>query len=170
VRRLGSLSVDWLVLSRVRGAWASVSAMNRRVGTAVGVLFAGAVTLGSIGVAQAQDLNCSDFTYQEEAQAALDGGAAGSAGLDGDDDGVACESLPHQGSPATETPTESSPGTPSQSPSESTGEAPVTDPPEGPSNELGPGSSEAPAPRKAPVPDTDDVVPDTSVGVDTGGW
>lgn len=153
--------------------------MNRRVGAAVGVLFAGAVTLGSIGVAQAQDLNCGDFTYQEEAQAALNGGAAGSAGLDGDDDGVACESLPHQGAAGTtsEAPAETTseappPATTSESASGSSSEAPVTDPPEGPSDELGPDSTEssAPAPKKAPVPDKDDVVPDTSVGVDTGGW
>lgn len=159
-----------------------MAAMNRRVGTAVGALFAGAVTLGSIGVAQAQDLNCSDFTYQEEAQAALDGGAPGSAGLDGDDDGIACEHLPSQGAAETtseapaETTSEAPAATTSESAAETSSEAPVTDPPEGPSDELGPGPSETPAEsaapttRQAPSTDQDDVVPDTSVGVDTGGW
>lgn len=34
---------------------------------------------------------CSDFTYQQEAQAAYEGGAGQ---LDGDNDGIACEELP----------------------------------------------------------------------------
>lgn len=42
---------------------------------------------------------CSDFIYQEDAQAAY---RAGQTQLDGDNDGIACESLPHRpGSPST---------------------------------------------------------------------
>ena len=40
--------------------------------------------------ASAQTAVCDDFTYQEEAQAAL----AANPGLDGDNDGIACEDLP----------------------------------------------------------------------------
>lgn len=40
------------------------------------------------------DLNCSDFATQEEAQAVLDADPSDPHGLDGDGDGIACESLP----------------------------------------------------------------------------
>jgi hypothetical protein len=49
---------------------------------------------GALGVdsAQAVDYDCSDFNSQAEAQGYL--GATDPHGLDGDNDGVACESLP----------------------------------------------------------------------------
>lgn len=53
---------------------------------------------------------CSDFRYQEDAQAAL---AAGATQLDGDHDGVACESLPHR---PTSSPTPSPAPTPAPVP------------------------------------------------------
>lgn len=41
------------------------------------------------------DLNCDDFSSQEEAQAVLDADPSDPHGLDGnDDDGLACEGLP----------------------------------------------------------------------------
>ncbi len=40
------------------------------------------------------DYDCSDFDTQEEAQDYYDGDSYDSSGLDGDNDGVACESLP----------------------------------------------------------------------------
>lgn len=40
------------------------------------------------------DLDCSDFSTQSEAQDVLSAGPGDSNGLDGDSDGVACESLP----------------------------------------------------------------------------
>ncbi|WP_198668081.1 thermonuclease family protein [Saliphagus sp. LR7] len=40
------------------------------------------------------DYNCGDFETQEQAQAVLDGESGDPHGLDGDGDGVACESLP----------------------------------------------------------------------------
>lgn len=43
---------------------------------------------------RAQDLNCDDFTTQEEAQAVLDADPSDPNGLDADDDGIACEDLP----------------------------------------------------------------------------
>ena len=39
------------------------------------------------------DLNCSDFGSQAEAQAVLDQDPSDPHGLDGDNDGIACESL-----------------------------------------------------------------------------
>lgn len=47
--------------------------------------------------ATAKDLNCSDFSYQEEAQAHLDRYPWDPDGLDRDGDGVACDSLPSRG-------------------------------------------------------------------------
>jgi hypothetical protein len=59
------------------------------------------------GSAAAQDLyDCSDFTYQEDAQAQLLPGDP--YGLDADNDGIACEELPSRpdpGEPPPETPT-----------------------------------------------------------------
>jgi hypothetical protein len=40
------------------------------------------------------DLDCKDFSTQEEAQAVLDADSSDPNGLDGDNDGKACESLP----------------------------------------------------------------------------
>jgi hypothetical protein len=42
-------------------------------------------------------LNCSDFSFQEDAQAALDADPLDPNGLDGDNDGIACEDLPSRG-------------------------------------------------------------------------
>ncbi|MCH8849596.1 MAG: excalibur calcium-binding domain-containing protein, partial [Chloroflexi bacterium] len=48
-------------------------------------------------MASAQDIyNCDDFTYQEEAQDVLDADPSDPNGLDGDNDGVACQDLPHR--------------------------------------------------------------------------
>jgi hypothetical protein len=53
--------------------------------------------------AAAQDLlNCSDFSYQEDAQAELARDTDDPNGLDGDDDGVACEDLPSRGAPSSQ--------------------------------------------------------------------
>lgn len=50
----------------------------------------------------AEDLDCSDFATQEEAQAVLDQDPSDPHQLDGDGDGIACESLP-SGEPEDET-------------------------------------------------------------------
>jgi len=47
--------------------------------------------------AAAQDLNCSSFATQEEAQAVLNSNPSDPNNLDGDDDGSACEDLPSGG-------------------------------------------------------------------------
>jgi carbohydrate-binding DOMON domain-containing protein len=49
------------------------------------------------------DKNCSDFTYQEDAQAVYDADTSDPNGLDADKDGIACETLPNR--PVTQTPT-----------------------------------------------------------------
>lgn len=57
-----------------------------------------AVLLGSLAErSEAQDLNCSNFDTQQEAQVELEANPSDPNGLDGDDDGVACESLPGGG-------------------------------------------------------------------------
>jgi hypothetical protein len=58
--------------------------------------------VGMTGTAlAAEDLNCSDFEFQEEAQAVLDADRSDpnrlDGGSDGAGDGVACESLPSRG-------------------------------------------------------------------------
>src|SRR5689334_16097708 len=70
------------------------------------------------GVASAQDRNCSDFSTQAEAQAALRPGDADH--LDANGDGIACESLPSvasQDTGATVEPTTVPSATPSTVPS-----------------------------------------------------
>ncbi len=53
----------------------------------------------SLGIGQtvfAYDYDCDDFTYQEEAQDEYDSNYGDVYRLDGDDDGVACETLPSE--------------------------------------------------------------------------
>ncbi|MGH4011162.1 MAG: excalibur calcium-binding domain-containing protein, partial [Pseudonocardiaceae bacterium] len=64
---------------------------------AAAAILAAAASFPLTGTALAQgDLDCSDFTTQEEAQAAYEQDTSDPHNLDGDDDGVACESLPHE--------------------------------------------------------------------------
>lgn len=56
------------------------------------VVLLGVVLIDGPSAAIAQDLDCSDFSTQAEAQANL--GSGDPHGLDGDGDGIACESLP----------------------------------------------------------------------------
>jgi hypothetical protein len=52
--------------------------------------------------ALAQDeLNCTDFAFQEDAQAEYNSDPSDPNGLDGDDDGLACEDLPSRGGSGT---------------------------------------------------------------------
>ncbi|HEX2300516.1 MAG TPA: excalibur calcium-binding domain-containing protein [Pseudonocardiaceae bacterium] len=82
---------------------------------------AAALLVGISGTAlAAQNLNCDDFTYQEDAQAVYDANPSDPHGLDGDDnDGLACESLPRrpvQQPPATTEPPVPSPPATTESP------------------------------------------------------
>ena len=112
--------------------------MNLRLATAGAVLSTAALFAGFTGVAQAQDTqNCSDFEFQEDAQAAYDADPSDPNGLDGPpgegftgEQHVACEALPSRG----ESPAEGQPR------------------------------------AEEGAEEQDDVVPNTSAGVDTGGW
>ena len=55
------------------------------------------VAAAAVSGLPAQTVSCADFTYQEEAQAALDADPRDPNGLDGDGDGVACDDLPRRG-------------------------------------------------------------------------
>jgi Excalibur calcium-binding domain len=52
---------------------------------------------GNMPTAAAQDLNCSDFDTQQEAQDELESNPSDPNNLDNDNDGTACESLPRDG-------------------------------------------------------------------------
>ncbi|WP_254545291.1 excalibur calcium-binding domain-containing protein [Halomarina pelagica] len=76
--------------------------MTRQVRSAVTVLIAvllvvsaGGFAVGTLGAqTQSDDLDCSDFETQGEAQEVLDDDPSDPNGLDGDGNGIACESLP----------------------------------------------------------------------------
>ncbi|GHH93160.1 excalibur calcium-binding protein [Streptomyces capillispiralis] len=73
--------------------------MRRRTG-AIGTLIALAAIVPLADTAHAQDLDCGDFTYQEDAQAFFNTDRSDPHRLDedpGPDDGVACEALPRRG-------------------------------------------------------------------------
>lgn len=77
---------------------------RRTTTTAGGLLLAGSIFLAAPASAQ-DDLNCDDFDTQAEAQAEFDADPSDPNGLDRDDDGIACESLPGgsmEGMPAPE--------------------------------------------------------------------
>ncbi|MFJ9663021.1 excalibur calcium-binding protein [Streptomyces sp. NPDC101219] len=72
--------------------------MRRRTG-AIGTLIALAAVLPQSSAAHAQDLDCRDFTHQEDAQALFDSNPRDPHRLDedqGPDDGIACEALPRR--------------------------------------------------------------------------
>jgi hypothetical protein len=83
--------------------------MRRRTTAAAGVLFTAALSFGFSGTAHAADqYNCPDFQYQEDAQAVYDQDTSDPNGLDGaigtgysGTPGVACEDLPRRGASGT---------------------------------------------------------------------
>ncbi|MDN3271841.1 excalibur calcium-binding protein [Streptomyces sp. MA15] len=94
--------------------------MRRRTG-AIGTLIALAAIVPMADLAHAQDLDCGDFTYQEDAQAFFETDRSDPHRLDedpGPDDGIACEALPRRGltsstfRPAPSPPPSSRPATP----------------------------------------------------------
>jgi Excalibur calcium-binding domain len=72
--------------------------LSRRTCAAVSAAaISGTLVAGMAGSALAyDDLDCSDFSYQEDAQAVLASGPADPHRLDDSADGVACESLPNR--------------------------------------------------------------------------
>ena len=67
--------------------------MRVRNAVAVTILTAG-MSYPLAGVALAQDLDCSDFSTQAQAQAVYNQDPSDPNGLDADNDGLACEALP----------------------------------------------------------------------------
>jgi hypothetical protein len=72
--------------------------LSRRTCAAVSAAaMSGGLVAGMAGTALAyDDLDCADFSYQEDAQAVLVAGPAAPHRLDDGADGVACESLPNR--------------------------------------------------------------------------
>ncbi|MEW1685689.1 excalibur calcium-binding protein [Streptomyces sp. NPDC093594] len=94
--------------------------MRRRTGV-IGTLIAFAAIVPLADIAHAQDLDCRDFTYQEDAQTFFEMDRSDPHRLDedpGPDDGIACEALPRRGltsstfRPAPSPPPTSRPATP----------------------------------------------------------
>jgi hypothetical protein len=120
--------------------------MRHRTG-AIGTLFAIAAIVPLADPAHArQDLDCRDFAFQEDAQAAFEADRGDPHRLDedpGPDDGIACEALPRVGSGVI------SPVRPSASasPSPSVSPSPSASPSVGPSGSASPsGSADASTP------------------------
>lgn len=116
-----------------------MSAFRAALAAAATSVVAAAFFVGISGTAlAAEDLDCGDFTTQEQAQAVLDSDQSDPNGLDGDNDGIACESLPHgtgSGQPT------SAPTTPAPAPTPPLPTAPAPTPP-------------LPTPTSAPMPTT----------------
>jgi hypothetical protein len=93
---------------RVRSARSAVAGRVVLSGAAVLGLGAGPL-VGIASAAPTVHTTCGSYQYQEDAEAALHAGGHGN--LDGDNDGIACESLPHRGS-STPTTTPRGPSTP----------------------------------------------------------
>ena len=69
---------------------------------AVAALVFYAVLLSAPPSVAQQDLDCSDFDFQEDAQAELERDRSDPNRLDDDNDGIACESLPRRGGGASQ--------------------------------------------------------------------
>jgi hypothetical protein len=102
------------------------------------------LSTGAMSPVAAQDLNCSDFDTQQEAQDELEADPSDPNNLDDDNDGEACESLPRDGGTKAGTTTPS----PRPSPSPSPRPSPPPSPPPSPSPALRP----APPPQPVPTP------------------
>ncbi|MFJ5730142.1 excalibur calcium-binding protein [Streptomyces paradoxus] len=120
--------------------------MRRRTG-AIGMLFAIAAIVPLADPAHArQDLDCRDFAFQEDAQAAFEADRRDPHRLDedeGPDDGIACESLPRVGSGVI------SPVRPPASASPSPSASPTVSPSVSPSGPASPSGSGTAAPATA---------------------
>ncbi|MEU3933351.1 excalibur calcium-binding protein [Streptomyces sp. NPDC029044] len=116
--------------------------MRRRTG-AIGALFAIAAIVPLADPAHArQDLDCRDFAFQEDAQAAFEADPRDPHRLDedpGPDDGIACEALPRVGSGVI------SPVRPSASASPSPSASPSASPSVSPSGDVSPSGSASPS-------------------------
>ncbi|GAA4831371.1 excalibur calcium-binding protein [Kitasatospora terrestris] len=68
--------------------------MRMRLTVATTLLIAAAWSLPLAGSAQAADLDCPNFSTQQEAQAVLNADPSDPNNLDADNDNIACEDLP----------------------------------------------------------------------------
>ncbi len=117
---------------RFRSEGIPLSLFRRALITAAAV--AGFAFLGPVSHASAQlatplvgDLNCSDFKYQEDAQAVYDRDPSDPNHLDGNDkDGIVCEKLPHRPQQSTTTPTSEKPATTTHTAPKTTTKKPAT--------------------------------------------
>lgn len=116
-----------------------MSAFRTTLAAAATSVVAAALFVGISGTAlAAEDLDCNDFATQEQAQAVLDADPSDPNGLDGDNDGVACESLPRAGTPEPSVPPTTTP-------------APL--PPTSPAPPSPPALTTPPAPTTPPIPE-----------------
>lgn len=115
------------------------------------VLTVGVVAIGSPAFAQ-DDQDCEDFEFQEDAQEFFEdegGPESDPHGLDADDDGVACESLPSRGQ--TDTGGDTFPDVPAVDEPEEETQARQPREPRTP-GQVTEGDTAAPAPSAAPAP------------------
>ncbi|MZF84023.1 excalibur calcium-binding protein [Streptomyces sp. SID5643] len=123
--------------------------MRRRTG-AIGTLFAIAAIVPPADAAHArQDLDCRDFAFQEDAQAAFEAEPGDPHRLDedpGPDDGIACEALPRVGSGVISPLRPSASASPSPSPSPSVSPSGSASPSVSPSGSPSPSGSGTTAP------------------------
>lgn len=117
-----------------------MSAFRTTLAAAATSVVAAALFVGISGTAlAAEDLDCNDFATQEQAQAVLDADPSDPNGLDSDDDGIACESLPRAGTPQPPVPTTTAP--------------PVPPSPAPPTTPAPPSLTTPPVPTMPPVPE-----------------
>ncbi|MFI9469107.1 excalibur calcium-binding protein [Streptomyces sp. NPDC052492] len=143
--------------------------MRRRTGV-IGTLIAFAAIVPLADIAHAQDLDCSDFTYQEDAQTFFEMDRSDPHRLDedpGPDDGIACEALPRRGltsstfRPAPSPPPTSRPATPTTAAPTRTATATVS-----PTRTASPTSAPVTptrTPTATPTPTRTSAAPATSV-------
>ncbi|MBJ6647325.1 excalibur calcium-binding domain-containing protein [Streptomyces griseoincarnatus] len=143
--------------------------MRRRTG-AIGTLIALAAIVPMADIAHAQDLDCSDFTYQEDAQTFFEMDRSDPHRLDedpGPDDGIACEALPRRGltsstfrpAPASRPPTPTPSRTPTASP---------TRPTSTPTRTAAPTRTATPTPTATGSPTRTSAAPTPTRGVQGG--
>lgn len=130
--------------------------MRRRTG-AIGTLIALAATVPLAEPAHAQDLDCGDFSYQEDAQAFFDTDRSDPHRLDedaGPDDGIACEALPRRGDGLTSSTSRPRPETPTtpQRPTSTPAEAPTAMSPAASAPAVAPAASAPPTPVPTRTP------------------
>jgi Excalibur calcium-binding domain len=75
-----------------------LSAVLLMLGAMIAIYVALLAMTTTDSLAQRADRDCSDFRFQEDAQAVLDRNPSDPNHLDRDKDGIACENLPHRGS------------------------------------------------------------------------